>query len=530
MTQKLQDCLANCSLSCDETVYSGSISFAHLSSQATAELLNVKSDEFTSRFLSAVELSDRLSYTTMASAAAYWLDICAMADTYSSNVEHFYRTSSRQIERGLQLYSIAVFKRDLDYLYDIISQFKNFYNSKYKLVRNAATRFTARSVECVANIYLIMLEYPDNFDTYGDAYWYYTRLATLVDSCVSNTLLAITYLSQAANSEFDNQYQFAPQYFYANQSTATLCGDLYTTTMQVLITYNKQIQNVSSRITQWLSVTKNDAQFFSKSWNLHDYTESIELNSIFIVQDKQGFNISKSEQVSYCLLAYEQMLNSALAATRQGIANVPTLLRSDYSMNITSSWLSVNTFLKRTIHNMLTGYYSGPKSANLLTETLNGIVYGMQITDNENTMSMKAWMVDIAHWQSNITSIYASVIDSLIILCALPLRDTMSYRAAINNISIFLEPVITFGAKADIQFAYKQPMIYEETQLLLVNGKLLVVEDNVNSNVGNATAAIKLSVNKLRKEFNNLVQLQMTLNDFTASYLAHFNVDNTFVG
>lgn len=538
VTQKLQNCLANCSLSCKETVYSGSISFAQLSSQATNALLNVHSDEFTSRFQNAVDLANRLSYTTMANAANYWYNFTAMADAYYNSLEKFYSTSSQQIRKAFQLFSTSVVKHDLDLLNDELTQFVNFYNTKYKFIRNVAAKYTQESIDCIGGVYMAMIESPESFENISDAQWYSIRLSATVASCASSALVAVKNLQGAVSKELDNQYQFAPQNFYVNQSVASFCSDLYTDAIAILTAYCKQLHYISTTLSQWLSKTTADNTLqFCGLWSMFNCTEcnsSVNYNLIktYFTSGQQNAHVDMGDQVSQCLSGYEQILNIALLSVKQGVADVPIFQQSAYSVNSTSYWLYVNdNVLKAAISDMLTGTNSFMNSTNILMGIVSDLMFSMFITDNEYMLSLKAWMLDITQWQSNITAIYASITDTIVSLSEISLNNSVRFHAVINNVRMFQEPILNFGSNAEITFGFpnNHQTIFNDPTLFLASADNQI-SGSVNRNLKNGSALIEMSVGALRASYNDLVAMQTTLNSFSQSYLTNYNIDNTFVG
>lgn len=538
VTQKLQNCLANCSLSCKETVYSGSITFAQLSSQATNALLNVHSDEFTSRFQNAVDLANRLSYTTMANAANYWYNFTAMADAYYNSIENFYSTSSQQIRRAFQLFSTSVVKYDLDLLNGELTQFVNFYNTKYKFIRNVAAKYTQESIDCIGGVYMAMTESPKSFENISDAQWYSTRLSAIVASCASSALVAVKNLQGAVSKELDNQYQFAPQNFYVNQSVASFCSDLYTDAIAILTTYCKQLHYIHTTLSQWLSRTTADNTLpFCGLWSMFNCTEcnsSVNYNLIktYFTSGQQNTHVDLGDQVSQCLSGYEKILNTALLSVKQGVADVPTFQQSAYSVNSTSYWMYVNdNVLKAAVSDMLTGTNSFMNSTNILVDIVSDLMLSMFVTDNEYMLSLKAWMLDITQWQSNITAIYASITDNIASLSEISLNNSVRFRAVINNVRMFQEPFLNFGSNAEITFGFpnNHQAIINDPTLFLASADNQI-SGSVNRNLKNGSALIEMYVGALRASYNDLVAMQTTLNSFSQSYLTNYNIDNTFVG
>jgi hypothetical protein len=283
------------SLSCDEVEYSGSISFAQLSSQAVNAVLSVYADKFTDRFRTATELADRLSTTNMAGLAYVWYLFTTMANDYHGDIQQFYTDSAQQVKRGFSLFNTDIVQRDLDELKNVLSQLFNFYNTKYRFLRNSAAKSTRESIDCVADVYSIMLESPDSFKNASDAQWYYRILSASVVNCAANGLIANTSLPEAVSSETDNQYPYAPQQFYVNQSFSTSCHSIYSSALQILNTYGDQLRFISTRITKWLTETGNNTNSYLGLWDILDCTECNSslidsLDKLTVTERSQRFN------------------------------------------------------------------------------------------------------------------------------------------------------------------------------------------------------------------------------------------------
>lgn len=539
MTQKLQACLANCSLSCDEIEYSASLSFAQLSSRAVNALLNVHADEFTSRFKTATELADRLSYENMASVASAWYFFTTMANGYYGDIQQFYTDSAQQVKQGFNLFNTDIVQRDLDELKNILSQLFNFYNTKYRFLRNSAAKSTKESIDCVADVYSIMLESPDSFKNASDAQWYYGILSASVVNCAANGLIANTSLPEAVSSETDNQYPYAPQQFYINQSFSTSCHNVYSSALQILNTYGDQLRFISTRITKWLTETGNDTNSYLGLWDILDCTECNSsvidsLDKLTITEQSQRFNNTVADQVTECLLNYEQMLKKTLNSASQSVSSTPNIMQSSYSATATASWIyESDVMLVNAVQGMLTGKFSGANSAVMLNNMLNDIMYKVQITDNENMLSMKAWIVDVNQWQTSISALYASVLESSLELITLPLRNNTPFRTVISHMNIFLEPTIGFLPKAEINLssdsANQEAAIYSKTQWFLQNAGS-DVNSFVASTVLNATSSVQMLVDGLRSTYNSLVAMQVAVNGGVSSYLSDFVIGDNFVG
>jgi hypothetical protein len=156
----------------------------------------------------------------------------------------------------------------------------------------------------------------------------------------------------------------------------------------------------------------------------------------------------------------------------------------------------------------------------------------LQITDNENMLSMKAWIIDVNQWQTSISALYASVLESSLELITLPLRNSTPFRTANSHVNIFLEPTIGFLPKAQINFsdsAHQEAAIYSKTQWFLQNASS-EVNSFVESTVLNATSSVQMLVDGLRSTYNSLVAMQVAVNGGVSSYLSDFVIGDSFVG
>jgi hypothetical protein len=539
-------------------------------------VLSTSYDAIEAKYNMATELSDRLSYSKIETFLTSWANVTELTNEYAIQIQQFFNVGN-QLQTALQMYNKIVVQYDRDIYFQVISQFSNFYRSKYKVVRDSAAKYTFDAVACVKDVYTELLASPTGFNKFSDARWYFTQISALVNNCMNDALLSLTYLPRAVASESDNQYQFAPQNFYANRSVATSCSNVYSNTEETLKKHFVILHYVSDQLALWLSdnaADVNTSLTSELSTYLSQYNRSINASNLvqsttpqtgnltgnnsnnntssniylgiwpllagyldqsIVSSQLQNVDVAISNQVSQCLTNYEELLNDALKSASQSILEIPVLSATPASVNATNFWSSANTDLESAIHDYITGAVLGRDTANRLNLMLNGMMNNMQVTSDENLQTFKAWLNDLAQWQNNAFLLYSSIINTSIALLTQPLSDSAPLRTAISIMNLWMQPRVKIVPEIDVY--YLNQFITEDRQAisqlalfyLTTYARAQVVQYLDEVVIQDVTWKIQPLSDELRSSYNNWLYYKTAIDASVQDYLATFTVDDNFL-
>jgi hypothetical protein len=539
-------------------------------------VLSTSYDAIEAKYNMATELSDRLSYSKIETFLTSWANVTELTNEYAIQIQQFFNVGN-QLQTALQMYNKIVVQYDRDVYFQVISQFSNFYRSKYKVVRDSAAKYTFDAVACVKDVYTELLASPTGFNKFSDARWYFTQISALVNNCMNDALLSLTYLPRAVASESDNQYQFAPQNFYASRSVATSCSNVYSNTEETLKKHFVILHYVSDQLALWLSDNATDVNTsltselstylsqYNRSINASNLVQSTTpqtgnltgnnssnntssniylgiwpllagyLDQSIVSSQLQNVDVAISNQVSQCLTNYEELLKDALKSASQSILEIPVLSATQASVNATNFWSSANTDLESAIHDYITGAVLGRDTANRLNLMLNGMMNNMQVTSDENLQTFEAWLNDLAQWQNNAFLLYSSIINTSIALLTQPLSDSAPLRTAISIMNLWMQPRVKIVPEIDVY--YLNQFITEDRQAisqlalfyLTTYARAQVVQYLDEVVIQDVTWKIQPLSDELRSSYNNWLYYKTAIDASVQDYLATFTVDDNFL-
>jgi hypothetical protein len=539
-------------------------------------VLSTSYDAIEAKYNMATELSDRLSYSKIETFLTSWANVTELTNEYAIQIQQFFNVGN-QLQTALQMYNKIVVQYDRDVYFQVISQFSNFYRSKYKVVRDSAAKYTFDAVACVKVVYTELLASPTGFNKFSDARWYFTQISALVNNCMNDALLSLTYLPRAVASESDNQYQFAPQNFYASRSVATSCSNVYSNTEETLKKHFVILHYVSDQLALWLSDNATDVNTsltselstyllqYNRSINASNLVQSTTpqtgnltgnnssnntssniylgiwpllvgyLDQSIVSSQLQNVDVAISNQVSQCLTNYEELLKDALKSASQSILEIPVLSATQASVNATNFWSSANTDLESAIHDYITGAVLGRDTANRLNLMLNGMMNNMQVTSDENLQTFEAWLNDLAQWQNNAFLLYSSIINTSIALLTQPLSDSAPLRTAISIMNLWMQPRVKIVPEIDVY--YLNQFITEDRQAisqlalfyLTTYARAQVVQYLDEVVILDVTWKIQPYSDELRSSYNNWLYYKTAIDASVQDYLATFTVDDNFL-
>ena len=455
------ECVTSCSLECEATYFSGSISFSQFSSQATKSLMDAYGDVIEHNYKVAVELTHRLSDDI---TPTYSLnDLTNTTDYLMSEIIIFEKTI-QNFENGYSVFSRFV-SSDFSALTRIVGNFVTVYNSLYNSRQLVSQHFTL-TISHVTDIDNLMKIAPVAFDNYLNAHIFYTATLTKLANSGIDAKLSIVYLARVVQDEkTEPKQRYSPNTFYSDNTVAQTCTNLYAQTTEGLSKLLQALSYASQKITSWLE--NNSASIFNSTidiaisefkqgktssdvpglWML---LECVDCNTTNNLADYETWNqlfatyltTSIRDSLNNCLLQYEKSLQSTYSATIQ-----PSLV-TPFSWNLKELLMTpmaaLNTYLEQT-KSIIRLYLTGSDSLQNTTANLNSIFLSLTGTMNtiENVllMSLNDWSNDVISWQNTITEQYNSFANSVVSLSQFLTYNT-DLLNSILNMNIWRHPIV----------------------------------------------------------------------------------------
>ena len=455
------ECVTSCSLECEATYFSGSISFSQFSSQATKSLMDAYGDVIEHNYKVAVELTHRLSDDI---TPTYSLnDLTNTTDYLMSEIITFEKTI-QTFENGYSVFSRFV-SSDFSALTRIVGNFVTVYNSVYNSRQLVSQHFTL-TISHVTDIDNLMKIAPVAFDNYLNAHIFYTATLTKLTNSGIDAKLSIVYLARVVQDEkTEPKQRYSPNTFYSDNTAAQTCTNLYEQTTEGLSKLLQALSYASQKITSWLE--NNSASIFNSTidiaisefkqgktssdvpglWML---LECVDCNTTNNLADYETWNqlfatyltTSIRDSLNNCLLQYEKSLQSTYSATIQ-----PSLV-SPFSWNLNELLMTpmaaLNTDLEQT-KSIIRLYLTGSDSLQNTTANLNSIFLSLTGTMNkiENVllMSLNDWSNDVISWRNTIIEQYNSFANSVVSLSQFLTYNT-DLLNSILNMNIWRHPIV----------------------------------------------------------------------------------------
>ena len=511
------ECVTSCSLECEATHFSGSISFSHFSSQGTKFLMEAYGDLIENNYKVAVELTHRLNDDI---TLTYILNDFTNPTVYlMSEIITFAKTTQILGDGYSGFYNNTV-TADFSMLRAEIDHFVTVYNSVYNSRQLVAQHFTL-TISHVTDIDNLMKTAPVAFDNYLNSHVFYTTALSKLANLGTNAKLSIDYLARVIQDEkTEPKQRYSPNVFYSDNTAAQACNNLYEQTTEGLSKLLQAISYASQRISQWL--VDNSANIlnstidiaiseFELGINSSDVPglwmllECVDCNTTNYLAEYETWTqlfttyltTSIGDSLNNCLLQYEISLQSTKSATIPLQLAVPYWKLYDL---LVTSLATLNTDLgqlKSIIHLYLTG------SDSLQSTIANINTIFLSLTDAINKiekvlmMSYNDWRNDVISWQADINVQYDQFVNSVVSLSQF-LTNNTDLLDALLNMAIWRRPFAKLNA-----FGIG---LFDEQVIMQIENDLRNYFQNYVTNVITAalTSATQFNLNYAQQRCNEL--------------------------
>ena len=270
VNDNLLSCVAACPVECEITAFSGAVSFSQLSSQATNKLLGSKANVIGTDYANALELYYRLNYNNP------FLDqLMALSRLTQSSIGQLTDSLNllSKIRTGLDLFNKDV-DEDMANLNNVLLDFQLLYNKTFKASRLKAGKYITETYNCLHDLDFILILQPTSFSNFSVAYWAYINLASLLNICIVNTNLAVTYLAEALNLERKTGDPLIPDQFYKSEPTDNVfenypyydnvCRNFYEVVSGTLKRFAPILNLASQKVSFWLQTNTANIENLTK--------------------------------------------------------------------------------------------------------------------------------------------------------------------------------------------------------------------------------------------------------------------------
>ena len=455
------ECVTSCSLECEATHFSGSISFTQFSSQATKFLMDAYGDVIEHNYKEAVELTHRLSDDITPSYSLN--DLISTTDYLLTEITAF-EQKIQFLEGGYSLF-YKFLSSDFSAL-STVSNFMTAYNNMYNSTRRMVSQHFTLTVSHVTDIDNLMKFAPVAFENYLNAHIFYTATLTKLTNSETNAKLSIDYLARVIQDEKTKPKQrYLPEKFYSDNTAAQTCNNLYEQTTEGLSKLLQALSYASQKISSWLE--NNSACIFNSTINIaipefkqgknsslvpglwillecvdcmiiNNFAEYETWNQLFATY----LTTSIRDSLSNCLLQYEKSLQSTYSATIQPSLVTPFYWNLDDLLVI--SLATLNTDLEQT-KSIIQLYLTGSDNLENIVANLNSIFLSLTGTMNkiENVLLMNHndWSNNIIRWRNNFIEKYKPLVNSVVSLTQF-LTNNTDLINAILSMRIWRHPTV----------------------------------------------------------------------------------------
>ena len=495
VNETLFNCATKCTKECLSSHFSGSISFAQLSSQAINYLINTKGDEILKDYLSAQELLHRIDGDVTLTDNLQRLNEQTKYLLFQINS---ISVAAKLINKGFSKFMSQFVLDDVNKVRNTLLNFSSVYNNFYKSNRQLAAEYVVQVTKNLLDLSNEIHRAPMFFSSFYDAQWFYTSLASLIDKCVVSTRLAGTYLLQVLKDEANINLENSPDRFYYSDLSAQVCYHRYSITSQSLETIASFLSYASQKILRWIEknsqniinstsekllealITKSNNNNNNNN-NKHDITgnfsgvtredlpnlwellECAECNvTVSMLNYSTWFRLvenltmSSSEAISNCLFEYERTLEMAYNTTIQLLKVAPSWKLEDTLSNYTHDFAFDMQSLSSCLHSLITGTSTLQETiANVadITQSMNNnIVY---IEDKIASVT-EQWLNDVNNWHNDVNVLYTLIASNAFSLLQY-MSDNTNITTCIMSLYIWYLDTIYL----DIVYYYRLPLTYQ---------------------------------------------------------------------
>ena len=435
-------CSTNCTQECKSTKYGGSTSFSQISSQATDSVLGLKGYQITNDYVNSIELSHRLFHDI---DLVYTVsDLHYMTTVLLTKIDSFtYAASS--FNNGFKKFINYFVSSDIEKLQVILANFQSTYISAYKVSRHLAMKYLSQTTRNFQDLSHEMRGAPKSNSSFYDAQRFYTSFYSLLSKCIVSSRLASSYLSQALIDELRNTHlEYSPGSLYHDAFEATSCNKTYTNILQSLEIIEPFLSYSSQKISVWLKENSQSiifataAKFLNASMNAAVFVDNdnassdvLDLWTLLVCNScntteklinysswiKLVHNLIKfSATLPSCLLAYNDALKMTYIATEQLKTATPTWSLGDILSAYTTSLKQQAQSLNANTHSYITGVSALQDALSIVENIVKYMHTNVTAIEEKIASSSEQWLNDVARWRSDITTLYESIVSSLVSL------------------------------------------------------------------------------------------------------------------
>jgi hypothetical protein len=225
-------CESQCPLQCSSTSFPATLSFSQLSTQATSSLLGVHGADINTKYVSAVEMNNRVAsdgsiFTIMDKVIDEMNDLLALIQSGSDRLT--------KIGKGMEMFREEVAGHDGWAMKFLLFDFQDFYEAYLQPARYAAFGHLKSAVSGLLDLGTLFTYASTNSYTDPEGTkWFYLSLSNVLNQLLTDMELTTYYLNTVNAVEYNysiasyaNLENLAPTMFYLSDDDQTQCKTNY---------------------------------------------------------------------------------------------------------------------------------------------------------------------------------------------------------------------------------------------------------------------------------------------------------------